>query len=70
MEREIEAGVMGNSSRDSVMARRKLQPMVKRRPMSPAVVVAGQDAATVKTSADKWEALISVWWDQPPAEDL
>ena len=69
MEREIEAGVMGNSSRDSVMARRKLQPMVKRRPMSPAVV-GGQDVATVKTSADKWEALISVWWDQPPAEDL
>lgn len=69
MEREIEVGATGNSGRGSVMAKRKLHPTVKRRPTSTAAA-GEQDAAATKISTEKWEALISVWWDHPPAGDL
>lgn len=65
MEREIEVGARRNSGRGNVMARRKLHPTVKR---ATSTAAAGeQDAAAAKISTEKWEALITVWWDHPPA---
>ena len=69
MEHEVEAEATGTSGRDSVMARRRLRPRVVRRATSDAAA-GGQDTAPVKTGAEEWEALISVWWDQPPAGDF
>ena len=68
MEREVEVEATGTSGRDSVMARRRLRPMVVRRAPPPSGT-GGQDAAPIKAGAEEWEALISVWWDQPPAGD-
>ena len=68
MEREVEVGATGTSGRDSATARRRLRPTVVRRATSSAAT-GGQDAAPVKAGAEEWEALISVWWDQPPCGD-
>jgi hypothetical protein len=66
MEREMVVGATGNSGRDSVMARRKLRPRVVPR-ATPTAATGGQDGTSIKTGTEEREALISVWWDDPPA---
>jgi hypothetical protein len=69
MRREKEGSTTGNSGRDTAIAERTLYPLVTRHLTSPAAA-RGQDASWIEANPEEWDALISVWWDNPPSGDL
>jgi hypothetical protein len=45
-----------------------LHPLVTL-PLKPATAAGGYDTWWIEASPERWDAAISVWWDDPPAED-
>ena len=68
MEREKVLRTAVNSGRGSAVAGRTLYPVVTPRLTSNAAG-SGPDTSWVDTNPEGWEALISVWWEQPPGSD-
>ena len=68
MEREKDLRTTVNSGRGNAVTARTLYPVVTRR-LTPTEVASGPDTSWVDTNPEGWDALISVWWEQPPGSD-
>ena len=70
MKRDENVGTTGASGRDTAVATRTLYPIVTRHLAPPPAVARVTDPGWIEADPDGWEALISVWWDHPPSEDV
>jgi hypothetical protein len=68
MEREKDMRATVSSGRGTAVAGRTLYPLVTPRLVS-TPAASRQDASWVDANPEEWEALISVWWDNPPGGD-
>lgn len=66
MEHEDQVGTTRRSGRPNRVVRGLLYA-VTARPLTPAMA-ASQQAPQIETNPAEWDALISIWWDQPPYE--
>jgi len=68
MEREKDVRATVKSGRGTAAAGRTLYPLVTPR-LTSVAAASKQDASWVQANPEEWEALISVWWDNPPGGD-
>ncbi len=67
MEHDVKVGTQDDSSRINKVISRT-QYAVAVRDLTPVGTAGGQDSET-ETHGVGFDALISVWWDQPPCDD-
>lgn len=68
LERETEVIATANSARGAAAAGRTLYPLITAY-LTFAKTEGGHDTWWIDATLERWDALISVWWDEPPAED-